>query len=75
MPWKTAIPGRSEFVVREIGANFMSTFVLPFEAVSVMLLVAMVGASYMVRRDSATGKEASLPSGAESSAAESQGGN
>jgi len=74
VPWKTAIPGRSEFVVREIGANFMSTFVLPFEAVSVMLLVAMVGASYMVRRDSATGKEASLPSGAESSAAESQGG-
>ena len=56
VPWKTAAPGRSEFVVREIGANFMSTFVLPFEAVSILLLVAMVGASYMVRRDSGSKK-------------------
>lgn len=33
----------------EIGALFMSRYILPFEVVSVLLLVAMVGATYLAR--------------------------
>jgi len=34
---------------RDIGYKLMSTYLLPFEAVSVLLLVAMVGAAYIAR--------------------------
>ena len=33
----------------EIGIRFMSRFILPFEVVSVLLLVAMIGATYIAR--------------------------
>ncbi len=51
VPWNEIPPKDGGFVAREIGADFMSRYVLPFEAVSILLLVAMVGASYLVRRD------------------------
>ena len=51
LPWQTTTPAPGEFVADQIGAGFMRTFILAFEAVSVLLLVAMVGASYLVRRD------------------------
>jgi NADH-quinone oxidoreductase subunit J len=35
-----------------IGRLFMSEYILPFEAISVLLLIALVGAGYMVRRKS-----------------------
>jgi len=35
---------------REIGQLFMSTYLLPFEAASVLLLVALLGAAMIVRR-------------------------
>jgi NADH-quinone oxidoreductase subunit J len=58
VPWKQVEPAQSKFVGREIGATFMSTFILPFEAVSILLLVAMVGASYLARgRDEGEEKE------------------
>ena len=59
VPWKTTEPAPAEFVADQIGVGFMSTFILAFEAVSVLLLVAMVGAAYLVRRDATP----SLPSG------------
>ncbi len=49
VPWKEVDPAPAKFVGEEIGASFMSTFILPFEAVSILLLVAMVGASYLAR--------------------------
>ncbi len=49
VPWQEVDPAPAKFVGREIGASFMSTFILPFEAVSILLLVAMVGASYLAR--------------------------
>ncbi len=50
-PWSVVETTASEYAAPDIGAAFMSTYVLPFEAVSVLLLVAMVGASYLIRRD------------------------
>lgn len=62
-PWQTTAPAPGEFVADQIGVGFMSTFILAFEAVSVLLLVAMVGASYLVRRDvpQETGGDSSQP--------------
>lgn len=58
VPWKEVTPPPGKFVARQIGSDFMSTFILPFEAVSILLLVAMVGASYLARgRDEDEGKE------------------
>jgi NADH:ubiquinone oxidoreductase subunit 6 (subunit J) len=34
----------------EIGKAFLTTFLLPFEAASVLLLVALMGAALIVRR-------------------------
>ena len=48
-PWKE-VPRAADTTVGTIGGKVMSTFVLPFEAVSVLLLVALVGATYIARR-------------------------
>ena len=40
----------SEPTVAGIGERVMSTYILPFEVVSVVLLVALVGATYIARR-------------------------
>ena len=48
-PWKEA-PRAAEATVAAIGGKVMGTYVLPFEAVSILLLVALVGATYIARR-------------------------
>lgn len=52
-PWSiytgSAVPGDSSIV--EIGKHFFSDFLLPFELASVLLLMAMVGAIILARRD------------------------
>ena len=48
-PWKQA-PREVDETVETIGGKVMSTFILPFEVVSVLLLVALVGATYLGRR-------------------------
>ena len=48
-PWKEQ-PRSVGATVETIGAKVMSTFILPFEAVSLLLLVALVGATYIARR-------------------------
>jgi NADH-quinone oxidoreductase subunit J len=40
---------RAEPTSAAIGERFLSTYILPFEVVSLLLLVAMVGASYIAR--------------------------
>jgi NADH-quinone oxidoreductase subunit J len=39
------------FPVRELGEDLFTRWVLPFEAVSVLLLAALVGAIVLARRD------------------------
>lgn len=52
--WRTdwaAGPGRAPAAAtREIGKLFMSRWLLPFEAASILLLMALVGAAMIVRR-------------------------
>jgi NADH-quinone oxidoreductase subunit J len=48
-PWKQT-PRTMDDTVEVIGGKVMSTFILPFEVVSVLLLVALVGATYIGRR-------------------------
>ena len=50
-PWShsTAIPTDNSIVV--IGLHFFSDFLLPFEVVSILLLMAMVGAIILARRE------------------------
>jgi len=44
-------PGRAlEPTTADIGALFMGRFLLPFEAASILLLVALIGAAMIVRR-------------------------
>ena len=58
VPWYEVPNPSPKYPAPEIGAGFMSTFVLPFEAVSILLLVAMVGASYLARsREESESKE------------------
>ena len=60
-PWKTRPPAAAVTAAApaaadpladdtaQIGLKVLSTYVLPFEAVSILLLVAMVGATYIAR--------------------------
>ena len=52
-PWSenTASPAVISNTVVEIGKHFFSDFLLPFELASVLLLMAMVGAIILARRD------------------------
>ena len=52
-PWSenVASPAIIENTVVEIGEHFFSDFLLPFELASVLLLMAMVGAIILARRD------------------------
>jgi len=48
--WMTASPRTPAPTTEAIGRLFMGEFLLPFEAASVLLLVALVGAAMIVRR-------------------------
>ena len=52
-PWSfsTTSPAVVENTILEIGKHFFSDFLLPFELASVLLLMAMVGAIILARRD------------------------
>jgi NADH-quinone oxidoreductase subunit J len=39
------------FPIRELGTSIFTTWILPFEAVSILLLAALVGAIILARRD------------------------
>ncbi len=43
----------STYSVAEIGREVMSNFILPFEVISLVLLVALVGATFIARRSAA----------------------
>ena len=48
--WATSAPRDPAPTTESIGQLFMSTFLLPFEAASILLLVALMGAAMIVRR-------------------------
>jgi NADH-quinone oxidoreductase subunit J len=48
--WMTASPRTPAPTTEAIGRLFMGEFLLPFEAASVLLLVALIGAAMIVRR-------------------------
>ncbi len=52
-PWSIATPSAQiiDNTIVEIGKHFFSDFLLPFELASVLLLMAMVGAIILARRD------------------------
>ncbi|MFM7382547.1 MAG: NADH-quinone oxidoreductase subunit J [Microcystaceae cyanobacterium] len=51
-PWSLAITASTiDNTIVEIGKHFFSDFLLPFELASVLLLMAMVGAIILARRD------------------------
>ena len=54
-------PGAALPDTSEIGYQLMSQYVLPFEAVSVLLLVAMVGATFVARGSVTQGGNGSTP--------------
>lgn len=52
-PWSfsTTSPAVIENTILELGKHFFSDFLLPFELASVLLLMAMIGAIVLARRD------------------------
>lgn len=52
VPWRSfQETGPKAIETVELGDRLLTAYVLPFEAVSVLLLVAMVGATYLARRE------------------------
>ena len=47
---RSAPAARPAATTREIGQLFMGRYLLPFEAASILLLVALMGAAMIVRR-------------------------
>ena len=41
----------ADTTVNNIGVNLMTTYLLPFEAISILLLVALVGAAHLSRKE------------------------
>lgn len=39
--------------INEIGVNLMTRYLLPFEVISILLMVALVGAAHLSRREGA----------------------
>ena len=49
-PWKEQVdPKVVDYTAPQIGFDLLSTYILPFEVVSILLVVAMVGATYIAR--------------------------
>jgi NADH-quinone oxidoreductase subunit J len=55
--WQAAKEAPPEYTAATIGKLLMTTYLLPFEAVSVLLLVALIGAATIARRDLTSGGE------------------
>jgi len=73
-PWPERAPGVAEATTAEIGTKLMTDYIFPFEYVSLLLLVAMIGAALLIRESkkrrperspaSATGDEAATAASA-----------
>lgn len=56
MTWPMTFPPEPNqapgFTVGELGTSLLTTYLVPFEVVSVLLLVVMIGAAYLARQES-----------------------
>ena len=57
--WKITDTAPAEYTTETIGKLLMTKYLIPFEAVAVLLLVALIGASTLARSESDSEKEAS----------------
>lgn len=48
-PWTMRAPEAAQGTTARLGAGFLTTFVFPFEFVSIILLAAMIGAAILIR--------------------------
>ena len=55
--WATEGLGPVEPTITEIGTNFMTSYIFPFEFVSLVLLAAMIGAAILIRERKNTDEE------------------
>lgn len=57
-PWKTITqPPASQTTAPGIGEQFLTNYLLPFEIASILLLVALVGAALIARRERTAGAD------------------
>ena len=47
--WPAISPSQPRFAVAQIGRELLSTYLVPFELASVLLLAVMIGAAYLVQ--------------------------
>lgn len=50
--WKTGEELQSDSTIEQIGEFLLTKYLLPFEIASIVLLIALVGAAFLARRDS-----------------------
>lgn len=55
--WRSAPHAEAQPTAKSLGTYLMSDYILPFELVSVLLLVVLVGAAYLARRAPAGGEK------------------
>ncbi|MBI4575364.1 MAG: NADH-quinone oxidoreductase subunit J [Planctomycetes bacterium] len=55
-PWAVREAGEPAYTAAGLGDLLLTDFILPFEVASVVLLVALVGAAYIVRREPEEGE-------------------
>lgn len=60
-PWAERDPGPAQGTTARLGAGFLTDFVFPFEFVSLILLVAMIGAAILIRERRARGDDGAAP--------------
>lgn len=48
-PWAVKDLGEAQPTIAQIGTNFMTSYIFPFEFVSLVLLAAMIGAAILIR--------------------------
>jgi NADH:ubiquinone oxidoreductase subunit 6 (subunit J) len=48
--WNKMLTDRSASTIESVGVNLMTTYLLPFEIISIVLLAALIGAAYIARR-------------------------
>ena len=56
-PWKEHAPETLAYTAEQIGMDLLSKYILPFEAVSILLVVAMVGATYIARSQDSSSED------------------
>ena len=53
--WPVVSPSAQNSEVAQLGTDLLTTYLVPFEVVSVLLLAVMIGAAYLVQADTHSG--------------------